>query len=797
MSLPKFLFIISSFLFISLGAQPCKKGKHINHNHYKSGSSSKVDVVHYKIDLNFLDFSNKIISASCNITWVTLENGLDEMELDLTGLVVDSVKYLGNKIAFQQQDSLLITPLSNLLNVGDTGKIDIYYQGSPVQDPSGFGGWYWQGNYAFNIGVGFQVDPHNLGKVWHPCIDDFTQRATYEISMLTDGGRKGYANGLLLSEEEVSSGVFKNVWSMTDPIPTYLACVAVAPYTRNEQSFQSITGRNVPIYLIAESGDQANLSASFEHLPDALNAFETSYGPYVWQKVGYHLVPFSSGAMEHATSIAYPQAVANGNLSYETLMAHELAHHWWGDLVTCETAEDMWINEGMAAYSERLFLEHVYGRERYIRDIKNNHFDVIKTAHINDGGIYAIHGVPSAITYGDHSYNKGADVAHNMRAYLGEDNYENAWKYFITKYAGKHANAYDFRDALNEISAKDMTAFFDDWVFGKGYSTFVIDSSQIANAGNGFEVTLFIQQKLRHAEHFHEGVPVDFTFVNEHWEQTVLNAEVGGQFQSLTFSLDFAPTMILVNETAHLSLASTGEHSVLNKKAVDNLTQAEFRLKSDNVSDSLWAYINHHWVAPDQTGVPTGYILSKERFWEVNMLVEGMADLTGRVYYSGKQGDVFGQDTLLTQVPGFTEDSLVVMYKPINGNKWVEWQEVVHQKLSSTTDGNGFFDIENLAPGFYTNAVRDGAVGIANAENNASSLALSVYPNPAEKWINIEWIGTFNEPKELEVYNNEGRVIESLVLTSNALKWNVEHLPSGVYHIKVVNGLFDGVSFSK
>lgn len=792
----KYLFLLFSLFTTNLWAQTCKNAEHKHQQYYKSGSSSLANVLHYKIDLNILDFANKTIIAQCDISWVALEDGVTEMEWDLTGLQVDSVMYNGSQVAFQQFDSLLVTPLSGSLSNGDTSKISIYYHGSPVQDPSGFGGWYWQGNYAFNIGVGFEVNPHNLGKVWHPCIDDFTQRATYEISLLTDGGKKGYANGMLLSEEEVTTGVFKNVWSMTNPIPTYLACVAIAPYTRNEQSFQSITGREVPIYLIAESGDQANLSASFEHLPDALDAFEASYGPYVWQKVGYHLVPFSSGAMEHATSIAYPQAIANGNLSYETLMAHELAHHWWGDLVTCETAGDMWINEGMAAYSERLFLEYVYGRERYIRDIKNNHIDVLKTAHINDGGIYAIHGVPSEITYGDHSYNKGADVAHNMRAYLGEEHFENAWKYFITKFAGQHANAYDFRDALNEVSTKDMNSFFEDWVFGKGYSTFVVDSSKAIANGNGFEVTLFVQQKLRHANQFHSEVPVDFVFVNESWEKTVVNAEVTGQYQTISFNLDFNPDMILVNETATLSLASTGETSVINRKTVDNLSQAEFRLKSENVTDSLWAYVNHHWVAPDQTGIPTGYILSQERFWEVNMLIEGSADLSGRVYYSGRQGDIYGQDTLLTQVPGFTEDSLVVMYKPLNGNKWVEWREVVHQKLSSTTDGNGFFDIENLQPGFYTYAIRDGAVGIKKHQKQ-TTLFLNVYPNPAQKWVTIEMSETLSAPKELEVYNIEGKLMDVLKVNRQKRQWNVEHLPAGAYYIRVADEGIEAVSFSK
>src|SRR5690606_2565466 len=127
-------------------------------------------------------------------------------------------------------------------------------------------------------------------------------------------------------------------WHLPQSIPSYLACVAVAPYSVVTYPHQGIA-EEFPVELHAKASDTTSLKSAFVHLGDAIEAFENSYGAYSWGKVGYTLVPFNAGAMEHATNIAYPIYAASG-LSQEALMAHELGHMWWGDLVTCETAGD-------------------------------------------------------------------------------------------------------------------------------------------------------------------------------------------------------------------------------------------------------------------------------------------------------------------------------------------------------------------------------------------------------------------------------------------------------------------------
>ncbi len=164
--------------------------------------------------------------------------------------------------------------------------------------------------------------------------------------------------------------------------------------------------------------------------------------------------------MEHATNIAYPSFAVDGTLVFEDLMAHEFGHHWWGDLVTCETADDMWLNEGWASYSENLFMEAVYGREAYLDAVIFNQIEVMQYAHIQDGAHYPVSGVPFDVTYGRHVYNKGADVAHTLRGYMGDEAFFRCIREYLDAFAFQTANSEQFRDFLGECSGFDLDDFF-------------------------------------------------------------------------------------------------------------------------------------------------------------------------------------------------------------------------------------------------------------------------------------------------------------------------------------------------
>ncbi len=799
-------FWSSIFLFglLSQGlSQTCQDKRHVHcshHHSFNSKSTSKnssednlrsdtIDVLHYDLFIDFSQAATQNISGSCEILFSAKQNNIATLSLDLLQMEIDSIVQHNQLLTYSYNDTLIIINLSAVLNTGDFDSLTVHYKGSPQGDPSNWGGFYFQGNYAYNLGVGFAADPHNYGRVWHPSFDNFVERATYSFVLKTPNGLKGYANGLLTSS--INNGTHNiNTWNLNQEIPTYLACIASAPYTHVNQTYTStLFGNIIPVMLVAEQNDTTNLKNSFSNLFGAINGFEESYGPYLWDKVGYHLVPFSNGAMEHATQIAYPEVTANGSLTYETLMAHELAHSWWGNLVTCRTAEDMWLNEGMAAFSESLFLEHIYGPERYINNVKANHKDVLLNAHIRDDGYYAIHGVPHAITYGDHSYNKGADVAHTLRGYMGDQNFFDGLQSFLAANHFKDVDAYDFRDYLTQQSGVDVTDFFNDWVFNPGFPAFYIDSFSAVPSGNGiFDVTIYVKQKLKGTTQYFSNVPMEITFMKDDWTAQTHTFDCSNANSILQITLPFDPKIAYFNENNKISQAVTGESLVINTPVTKDLTFPMFRFSTTSITDSAFVRVEHYWVSPDAPKNPETewiYHISNERFWKVDGLFPENFQSDLRIFFNGKTTVGANLDTELTSLTGFHEDSLFVFYRLNSADDWKKIEDATIQSLGSKTDGYGYFTVDTMKVGEYTFGWKKSTTGIETAQSNTQSFI--VYPNPTKDIITIATKTTFDEPIILQLMDINGRLILTETITNNQHPLDISSLPNGTYLINLFN----------
>ncbi len=739
------LLLLTIFLiqFCSIAQYQCS---HKNHKHHLIKSSTTdnlrsdtIDILHYTVDLDITNYSSQSISGACTIDFVALQNNVSTLSLDLLRLTVDSIQQNNQNLTFNYNDTLILVQLGNTLNQNDTNQVTIFYHGSPQGDPSGWGGWYFSGNYAYNLGVGFQDNPHNYGRVWHPCFDNFVERATYTFNIETDTLKAVHCNGLLVNES-INSSIKTTTYEMNQAIPTYLACIAVGNYAHVHQNYPSqLSNTNIPIMLSAQASDTTNLKNSFTNLNQAMTAFENGYGPYFWDKVGYSLVPFNAGAMEHATNIAYPIYAANGSLSNETLMAHELAHHWWGDLVTCRTAEDMWINEGMAAYSERLFLEHVYGYDSYINSIRDNHKDVLHHAHINDDGFRAIHGVPHEYTYGDHSYNKGADVAHTLRSYMGDSIFFSTLTAFLNTYKFQDVDAYDIRDYINANSPVNVTDFFDNWVFSPGFPHFSIDSVQTFYNGSNYENTVFIKQKLRAAPQIYNNVPLEITFKNNNWDEESFPFTMSGLNNSFQFTTSFAPVISFLNGKDQISQAVTAETQVLSSTGVKTFSYSFFRTTINNISDSAYIKIEHNWVAPDEFKDGSQgflYDISTERYWNVTGILPSTFDASIRLIYNGKNTVTGNLDNILTSSAGFNEDSLVLFHRYSPSEDWKVVTNCTFNSQGSKTDGYGRVDIDEFKLGQYTFGWKRGTVSIN--EQVSQQNELKVFPNISSDFITIQ-----------------------------------------------------------
>jgi aminopeptidase N len=717
----------------------------------QNSRSDTTDILRYEINLDFTNMVNQQIKGNCKVTFTPKINGVSVLRLDLLELTVDSVTNSNGSLTYIYNDTLLAINLGISLTTNDTSEVTIYYKGSPQQDASGWGGFYFQGNYAFNLGVGFDANPHNYGRVWFPCFDNFVERSAYEFNIISSGGKKAHCNGALISENVISGDTIVRKWVMNEEIPSYLVCIAVADYATVHQSHNGLLG-NIPIELVARPSDTTNMKNSFLHLPDAIDIYETGYGPYRWNKVGFSLVPFSSGAMEHATNIAYPQSAANGTLGSETLMAHEFAHHWWGNLVTCETAGDMWINEGMATYSEYLFTEKVYDYETALEQIKNSNKAIVQYLHLNEGGYMPIFGVPHEYTYGDRVYKKGALMAHNMRAYLGDSLFFYGLNEVTNTFKFQSINSYQFRDELSLKTGVDMTPFFNDWIFSPGYTHYEIDSTKITPNGSDYNVEIFIEQKLRGNSVFHTQAPIEITFYDSNWNRVKRTVMTNGQFSSGVVTIPFQPILTLLNEDNKLNQARTDDKLLVTSAGTKSLNRSLFNLTTTSVVDSALLFIQHHWVKPDTIkNNPNNYRISESRYWSVKGILPTTFDATAKIYFDGRYNAGF-LDVDLVPING---DSLILLYRENATQDWTVYPYYTKTTISPTI-AYGWMTIDSLLLGDYAFANGDLTVGVN--ETTLAEREVKVYPNPSDSFVTVQLVNSIKH-STVQVYDLTGKLI--------------------------------------
>ncbi len=751
--------------------------------------SDTFNVLKYTINLEIGDVSNPVLKGNTQIRFAPKLNNRLFIRFDLLKLFIDSVKENNSLRTYTYNDTILKINFAAAKNTIDTSVFIIYYHGTPQIDGTGWGGFYFDNTqnaqYAYNLGVGFGAKPHNYGRVWFPCFDNFVERSKYEFNITSDTARRAYCNGQLISD--VVTGLNRTrKWILNEEIPTYLASVALANYTKVNWTVNTLTGIK-PITLVAVASDTSAMKAGFVNLKSCINGFENYFGPYNWNRFGYCLVPFNSGAMEHATNISYPRAFI-GNLTYESdLMAHELSHHWWGDLITCETQEDMWINEGMATFSSYMFLEWQYGKTTYLNKVKSVHDDLLHFLHKKEGGFRAISGIPHSVTYGDHVYKKGADVAHTLRGYMGDTDFFNACKYTMQQNALKSINSIELRNLFQTSSGQNLTDFFNNWIFAGGWSHFAVDSVKYFQSPPGsFNAVVSIKQKLFGASGLHNNVPLELTFFKNDWTKFVKQIVMSGATTQFTIAVPFSPIYCALNYDNKISDATS--HEVKTIKAAGNLSFSlgkVFMAVQNKGLDSSLVRVIHNYVKPDPFKNNTkNHKLSNQHFWKVEgILSSGFASKI-RFNYDGTKalsGTYAYMDTLLTISNG---DSVGLFYRKNAADDWV-WLRYANKVKSGAK--TGFIELDSMMLGEYSfgNVSDTSQVGIRL--NKTNSYEITIYPNPGKSKIFIE----FNEPSvskaKLFVFDVSGKKVLSKDLRFSKNELDMSSLVPGTYFIEVMN----------
>lgn len=746
-------------------------------SNYRTMQVNDFDAVHFGVHIEDIDFAGQQLAGHTDITIKATSVPVTNVQLDLLDFTVDSVLSGAITNTWSYNDSILNVNLNPALAVGDSLVISVYYHGTPSQDASGWGGFYFSGSYAFNLGVGFDADPHNYGRAWYPCFDNFTSRSRYDFYITTDAGSKAFCNGNLEQEINNPNGTVTWHWKMNQTIPSYLVSMAVAPYYTLER-----TSNGIPVEWATLISDTNLVLNTFSNLDTTLSSFITAYGDYPFDKVGYCLIPFNSGAMEHASSIHIGRAFINGSQTYATLWAHELSHMWWGDKVTCATAGDMWLNEGFATYNEAFYTEKVLGASAYRDWIRSNHRRVLQFAHTpaQDGSYLTMNNIPHANTYGFHVYQKGADLVHTMRNYMGDSSFFAGTRHYMNTNAYHHATSADLRDALTAGSGTNMNTFFDDWIFTPGFPHFSIDSAIVVPGGLD-HVFLYTRQRSKGNNHIYN-MKVEVNFSNGIIDSTV-TIVIDSVTNSYHIPLYFMPTWISLDRFEKVSDAISSNEKTITATGSQIIPETNVTLNViDAGTPSTTVRVEHHFVSPDPFKQSNpGIRLSDYHYWSVDGIFNPGFYSKAIFLYDGSTSATTGylDNTLITG----TEDSLVLLYRTGAGGDWQFINGVTRNSGPSLTDKKGSFTVDTLVRGEYALGYYDYTVGIAEP-SGVNEVVLIAQPNPSSGTVELVLESKTFSAGSIVIYDENGKEIKSNLHFKRGDKWvlQLQEFGSGVYH---------------
>ncbi len=713
--------------------------------------------VHYEIHLDEINTQDKTISGFTTVKLTPLSDVMG-ISLELINLNVDSVFIDGEATSFTHDDGIVQMNLIETFSVGDTIEAKVYYQGQPFHE--GWGGFHFAGEYAFNLGVGFVSIPHNLGKAWFPCIDDFTDRATYDLYVTVENSKKAIGGGSLVETTDNGNGTTTWHWQLNHNIPTYLESVMVGDYVLTSDEYFGIED-TLPISIYSRPQDVDDIAGSFVNLKEITRFFEDHFGPYPFSRIGF--TGTSLGAMEHATNISYPYSGFNGNTSLEWWYTHELSHMWFGDKVTCSTAEDMWINEGWATFCQIFYLEGLYTQEEYKTTMRDKHKEVLQKTHLVDNGYYALNNVPQEYTYGSTSYDKGATVVNALRTYLGDSVFYDAITAFLQNFAYQSVSSYDMRDFLSSHTGVDMNGFFDTWVFSPGTPHYSIDSTNYSEG----QLDIWLKHKFKGFDFIGNDHIVQIAYLKDNFDLVFDTVVFSGKTGHSIKQIDFLPMAVLVDPEERMMDATTDNYLVFSSPQEFIFPQTYFKIIIDELQEEAFVQATHNWVAPDSLKVPIpGLRISTNRYWKIEGHLPEEMQSTGRFYYD--DGTDLDSELIISQ-----SDSVVILFRESAAD---DWHSIQQSRYGIWSIGHIFVD--NLKKGEYTLAVHDLSVG--QAEKHLAE-KFSVYPNPAKGKLNFD----FDKEGDyfIELINTNGIAVDSLSFTGNKTSWKPQlgNLSLGTY----------------
>lgn len=426
-----------------------------------------VDAVHYLFRVTLDDASDEI-QAETTIDLRFLENGLSSFELDLasvadaTGMTVASVSTGSQALRFVHQDDRLRISLASPSRTGDRRSFTIRYCGVPA---SGL----WIGANKHDERAFFSHNWPNKARGWLPMIDHPYDKATSEFIVTAPDHYQVISNGLLAETLDLPEGRRRTHWKQSVPIASWLNALGVARFAVHHVG----TVNGVPLQTWVFHQDRDLGFRSFEDdARHVLEFFGERIGPFTYEKLANVQVAGMGGGMELASAIFYGQNTIQREGGITGLIAHEIAHQWFGDAVTESDWDDVWLSEGFATYFAQLFTEHASGRDAFVASLQRSR-EFVQTFDRENPGYRVIHDNLDDMdnVLSRQIYQKGGWTLHMLRGLIGTDAFWQGIQDYYRLYRDKNASTADFRRAMERAGGQDLEWFFDQWLRRGGFPT--------------------------------------------------------------------------------------------------------------------------------------------------------------------------------------------------------------------------------------------------------------------------------------------------------------------------------------
>jgi len=476
-------------------------------------AANNIDVTYYRLGLTVITPpQGTLLSGSVLVRAVSLSDTLRQVPLDLSDpMTVDSVVMNGARMSFSHAFSLLWVTLDSMYPAGQLFEFTVYYSGIPVS--RGFGSFAF-GSHGLTPWVWSLSEPYGA-RDWWPCKDHPLDKAdSVDILVTCDARFKVGSNGRLVSITGHGDGTHTYAWSERYPIATYLVSIAITNYVEFSDWFHYTPSDSMQIlnYVLPEQFSSVRANAA--KTVTMLEIFSRLFGlyPFIEEKYG-HASFGVGGAMEH-------QTMTSTTTYDEFVIAHELGHQWFGDLITCGSWRDLWLNEGFATYSEALYVEQRYGfptYKVYMRPILEGAKRAVGTLRVSDTSSVA------NLFNSNRVYDKGGAVLHMLRHVLGDPLFFASLQSYVADPRLRYATAVteDFRAVCERTSGQDLGYFFDEWVDGEGYPLYEYSWNTLATAG-GFETTVRVEQRAKSTPPAFFTMPLDCRISAGGWDTTIV-----------------------------------------------------------------------------------------------------------------------------------------------------------------------------------------------------------------------------------------------------------------------------------